>query len=258
MSEPILSLTEAVAALGMGLLGSPHCIGMCGGIATAMTPARGYGAQSVSGGPLWLAAGRIGTYAALGALGGAAGALLARGGEGLVAPLLRPALGLLLIAVGLSVSGWWPRSLAWLEAGGAVIWRRVAPAARRLTPVITRPRALAAGALWGLLPCGLVYGALAAATVSGSAVKGAAFMALFGLGTAPAVAAAGWMAEWLRGRLGRTGVRQGAGALMMLAGVWTAAIPAWTWIAPGGHHAHGASAPAAHHEHPVESLLTTP
>lgn len=236
MSDPALTLSALGAAFGIGLLGGPHCVGMCGGISVAMTPP---GAVRPWLQPLWLATGRIATYAILGALGGVFGGLLVAGTGAFVGPLLRVALGVILVGVGVSIAGWWPRALAWLEALGDLVWRRLSPLMPRLLPIDTPLRALAAGSLWGFLPCGLVYAALAAATTSGSPAAGAAWMASFGLGTVPAVASAGWLAGGLRGWLGRAGVRRAAGALLVVSGIWTAALPVWSQFSPGSHGAHG-------------------
>jgi sulfite exporter TauE/SafE len=253
MNDSWISLPEVGAALVMGVLGSPHCVGMCGGLATALAPAHGYSAHLGNGAggsllPLWLATGRIATYAALGALVGGAGGLLSSGFDGALVPLLRGALGLLLVSIGLSVAGWRPRSIAWLESLGAIVWRRLTPMGSRLLPADTAGRALAAGALWGLLPCGLVYAALAAAAVSGSATIGASWMASFGLGTVPAVAGAGWLARGMRARLSGLGARRSAGAILIASGIWTAAMPIWSHFAHGSHGPSVVEPHRAHHE----------
>lgn len=248
MSASWISLPEVGAALVMGVLGSPHCVGMCGGLATALAPPHGSPVRDGALRPLWLATGRIATYAALGALVGGAGGLVASGFDGALVPLLRGALGVLLVAIGMSVAGWWPRSLAWLESLGAIVWRRLTPLGSRMLPADTVPRALATGALWGLLPCGLVYAALAAAAVSGSAPTGASWMAAFGLGTVPAVASTGWLATRMRARASGLGVRRSAGAVLIASGIWTAAMPLWSSFA---HGSHGGPVAELHRGHPA-------
>jgi sulfite exporter TauE/SafE len=74
----------------------------------------------------------------------------------------------------------------------------VQPFAARFLPARTLPQSYAAGLAWGWLPCGLVYGALAAAVFAGGAVEGAVAMAGFGLGTLPWLLAAGVFAAKLR------------------------------------------------------------
>jgi sulfite exporter TauE/SafE len=80
-------------------------------------------------------------------------------------------------------------------------------------------RALGAGLVWGWVPCGMVYGVLIAALVSGSALDGAALALAFGLGTLPNLLLLGWSAHaaqrWLRHR----GVRIAAGVLVIAFGL---------------------------------------
>jgi sulfite exporter TauE/SafE len=230
VTELFASAPVWTAALVMGLLGSPHCVGMCGGIATALAPAPAKGADArrpvrdvVIG--VALGVGRIATYAALGAVAGGLGRVVVGGAGSAAGPLLRVALGVLLVGVGLSIAGWWPGALAGLERVGARVWEALAPVARHVVPVDDPLRALAAGALWGLLPCGLVYAALAGAAASGSPVDGAGWMTAFGLGTLPAVLGAGWMAGRLRQWTRRVEVRRVAGVVLLASGVWTAVAP---------------------------------
>lgn len=220
MIDPVLLL----AAFLTGLAGAGHCAGMCGGIAGALAhaiPARQRTFLLSAG----YSAGRVGMYALLGALAGATAALLSPRDTGLAMAVARLLTGVVLLAIGLyllGLAGW----MRWLEAAGARVWRRLAPLARRLLPVTTLPRALALGALWGLLPCGLVYGALLYAATAGSSLAGAASMLAFGAGTLPAVLGLGLATGWL-GRHAQL-VRRYSGALMVLYAVWTLLS---TWLA---------------------------
>jgi hypothetical protein len=97
-------------------------------------------------------------------------------------------------------------------------------------PVSTLPRALLLGAIWGWLPCGLVYSSLLWAASQGSAVESSLLMLAFGLGTLPVLLATGLAAERLTGLLRRRGVRIGAGLLVMLFGLWTLPGPHQAWL----------------------------
>ena len=110
-------------------------------------------------------------------------------------------------------------------------------------PVDSWPKALAAGALWGWLPCGLVYSMLTLALASGDPARGALVMAGFGLGTLPAVGGAGSAAAGALRRLRGGAGQRAAGVLLAVFGVWTAigALP------HGDHPGH--AAPAAEHHH---------
>jgi sulfite exporter TauE/SafE len=107
------------------------------------------------------------------------------------------------------------RGLARLEQGGQLLWRHVAPLLRRLQPFDGPGRMLAAGALWGWLPCGMVYSVLATAMLSGSAPAGALVMLAFGLGTLPMLLGVGLLAARLRACLRVRGVRLACGALVL-------------------------------------------
>jgi sulfite exporter TauE/SafE len=245
--------TGLLAALLAGLVGSVHCLGMCGGIAGALGMAGGGRASFAAA----YSAGRIASYAVAGAIAGAIGAGLA-GAAGL-GPWLRLVMGIVLVLLGLQVA-LNLKLLAPLEAAGANLWRRLAPIARRLVPPRHVGQALALGALWGWLPCGLVYGMLAAAAGSGSALGGAAFMAMFGLGTAPAMIGVAWASG--RGGTFLTARRRRAlGWLLVLFGAWTAATPL---MRMAGMHDHSAepSAPGEHsqpaHQHHDASLPEAP
>ena len=80
---------------------------------------------------------------------------------------------LLLIALGLHLAGV-PRLLATLEGVGAGLWQRLQPLASRCLAADTPAHAYRAGLVWGWVPCGMVYGVLIAALISGSALQGAA------------------------------------------------------------------------------------
>jgi uncharacterized protein len=233
-----------LAALVAGLVGSVHCFGMCGGIAGALGMAGG-GRASFA---VAYSAGRIASYAAAGAIAGGIGAGLASAAG--LGPWLRLVMGLILVLLGLQIA-LHLKLLAPLEAAGARIWRKLAPLARPLIPPRHAGQALALGLLWGWLPCGLVYGMLAAAAGAGSPLGGAAFMAVFGLGTAPAMIGLAWASgrggTWLTARR-----RRALGWLLVAFGAWTAATPIMRLS--GAEHEHGSGGPEQHmeqhrHEH---------
>lgn len=170
-----------------GLLGSSHCIGMCGGFALAI----GSSSRSLSanaGRQLVYTAGRVFTYAFLGAAAGFGGWRLAQAAPWLVnlPALLAILAGLALIYQGLRAAGWLGRAS---KAGGGPCL-----AGSIFATFLTAPgllNAFLAGLLTGLLPCGLLYGMLALAASTQHIGLGAAAMALFGLGTAPVMVLTG-------------------------------------------------------------------
>jgi len=99
------------------------------------------------------------------------------------------------------------------------------------------------GALWGLMPCGMVYAALAVASAAGGPGEAAACMAAFGLGTIPAMALSGTVAGQVLGAAGRRGVRRAAG--LMLAVLATTSI-VLAFPATHGAHVHGSVCASGH------------
>ena len=211
-----------LAALSMGLLGSGHCVAMCGGISCALTAGL---PQSVRASPMRMLPyviaynlGRLASYTLAGALFGMLGA----GAGHLLPAAWAHGLGMtisfaFLIALGLYLGDWW-RGLGAFERLGSKLWRHLEPLGRRILPVTTRRQAFAIGLLWGWLPCGLVYAALALALVSGGARQGALTMIVFGAGTLPALISLGFAGRWLAS-LRQGTARRAAGAILCVAGV---------------------------------------
>lgn len=222
-----------LSAVVLGLLGGGHCLGMCGGLMGALTMAipveqRGRRLQLL----LAYNLGRILSY-------GCAGLLLGLGGWALAnspaAMALRIVAGLLLVCMGLYLGGWWS-GLTRIEALGRGLWRYLQPLAKRLLPVTSLPRALLLGALWGWLPCGLVYSTLLWAASQGSALDSALLMLAFGLGTLPVLIASGLAAQRLNQLLRQRSVRMAGGLLVIIFGLWTLPGPHQAWLM--GHASH--------------------
>ncbi|MFC7367039.1 sulfite exporter TauE/SafE family protein [Vreelandella zhaodongensis] len=192
-----LDLPPLLAAFVFGLMGGAHCIGMCGGIMSALTfavppsmrhPAR-MGGLLVS-----YNAGRILSYMVAGALVASLGTLLSLSPSAGVA--LQAFAALMLILMALYIANWW-KGLLKVEAVGRYLWRYIEPVGRRLMPVVHIPQAFTLGALWGWLPCGLVYSMLAWSLAIADPLEGALLMGAFGLGTLPALLATGLAAQQL-------------------------------------------------------------
>lgn len=215
------------SALVLGLLGGGHCLGMCGGLMGALTLAI---PREQRGGRLRLLLaynlGRVLSYACAGLLLGLAGWAVASSPAALA---LRVVAALLLIAMGLYLAGWWS-GLTRIEALGRGLWRHIQPVATRLLPVSSLPRALLLGALWGWLPCGLVYSTLLWAASQGNAGYSATLMLAFGLGTWPVLLATGLAAERVNSLLRRRSVRMAGGLLVILFGLWTLPGPHQHWL----------------------------
>ncbi len=216
-----------ISALILGLLGGGHCLGMCGGLMGALTLA--IPPEKRQRRFFFLLAynlGRILSYALAGLLIGLAGWALTTGPLG---TFMRVLAGLLLIAMGLYLAGWWS-GLTRIEALGRNLWRVIQPLTKHFMPVTSAPKALVLGALWGWLPCGLVYSTLLWAASQGNALNSAALMLAFGLGTLPVLMATGLAAERVTALLRRQGIRMAGGILVMLFGLWTLPGPHQHWL----------------------------
>ncbi|SHN00899.1 hypothetical protein SAMN05216593_105365 [Pseudomonas asturiensis] len=215
------------SALILGLLGGGHCLGMCGGLMGALTLAipREQRTQRLR---LLMAynLGRIVSYAIAGFFSGLVGWAVANSPG---ATTMRVVAALLLIAMGLYLAGWWS-GLTRIERLGRGLWRHLQPIATRLLPISSIPRALLLGALWGWLPCGLVYSTLLWAASQGNAIDSALLMLAFGLGTWPVLLATGLAAERTTALLRKRSVRATGGVLVMLFGIWTLPGPHQHWL----------------------------
>ncbi len=203
----------------VGLLSSgAHCLGMCGGIISALTMAIPAEARAKR---WWLLLsynlGRIFTYGLIGLIGGFAASWFDHWGGGV---WLRWLAGLLLIAMGLYIANWW-RGLIYLEAAGRYLWAYIQPLGKALMPVTSAPRALLLGAIWGWLPCGLVYSALGSAVAQAQPLESALVMVAFGLGTLPMLMATGFAANLIGGFVQSRALRSLMGLLIIGYGVWT-------------------------------------
>lgn len=192
-------LPSMIVAAGVaGLLGTPHCLGMCGGFA-AVCSRRPGGAWA------WHA-GRIATYSALGAVAGAAGAAI--GGP----PWVASAISALLLT-------WFAASLAGVVPAPKLSIPGLTGAAARAARAEGIAWRLAFGAATGLLPCGMVYAALGLAVSGGSAAGGALIMAAFGVATVPGLALlAVGLQRFVAQSLWR---RRALAALVLVTGLWT-------------------------------------
>ena len=170
---------EFISGFIIGIVGSVHCAGMCGPLALALPVPLGSRAQFVAGRLLYNA-GRVLTYALLGAIAGLVGKRLFMAGAQQTVSIV---LGVLLLVAALA-----PAALKRLRVGRTVIGRITNPVQRVIGSRLQHSSLLALfflGLVNGILPCGLVYMALAAAITTGGVVQGVLFMTGFGVGTVP-------------------------------------------------------------------------
>jgi len=208
-----MSTTLAATALLMGLAGGPHCTAMCGAACAGVVRVGRQPKMS----PLMFQAGRLLGYSA-------AGAVAAQAVQGLAwmtahTAALKPAW--TLFHVGVLAWGLMLLVLArqpeWVSHAGRGVWLRVRPLAGARGGVFT------AGALWALMPCGLLYSALLVASLSGGAADGALAMALFAAGSGLWLAAAPRLLQKVRelgDRVRKDWGTRSSGLLLVLAASW--------------------------------------
>lgn len=237
-----MTIGVLLSVFAVALLGGMHCAAMCGGIAMAI--------EGQGGGPkraprvepvmLWrrrstwlrslliLHLGRLATYCLLGAMMGTIGTAAWKVEILPVQRWLFGAGSALLILAGIAMmrggsAGW---GTEWLE-------RLVARRLGAMLPLMKRPggegrvpcgepamlRRFGIGLAWGMVPCGMVYGALALALLAGNAVSGAVVMGAFGLGTLPNLLMLSGLSGQLRRLARRPAIRTAAGLAIVGFGV---------------------------------------
>jgi sulfite exporter TauE/SafE len=175
-----------LSALFMGLVGGPHCVAMCNtacvGVVRACAP---HQKRSM----VLFQTGRLAGYAALGAV--AAASVQGMGWLTTQSVAWRPIWSLFHLAV--LATGLWlfmqaaqPR---WMAAGGQRVWQGLRHWAS--SRGVAAPLSL--GAMWALMPCGLLYAALMLAALAHEPVQGAAVMAAFAVGSGVSLVAAPWL-----------------------------------------------------------------
>jgi len=232
-----------IAAFITGLLGSTHCVGMCGGIVGSLSMGIEKPKHAL---PFLLSynLGRLGSYilagfliATLGEIGGAA----VNQNTQEIGKWLS---GLFMVALGFYIAGW-SQLLSSLEKVGSYFWRYIQPLGNKLLPVRNYPHAFMLGALWGWLPCGMVYSMLAFSLSSQDGLQGGLIMLAFGLGTLPTLVLLGSASTALRKFSQQAFVRQLSGALIILFGLYNLFAPG----AHAHHQQHNASSSHEHHQH---------
>ena len=203
---------EILAAFLVGLVGSLHCIGMCGPIAIAL-PVPDSSNLSFFTGRILYNLGRVVTYSFLGAILGLLGGRIALVGAQQVVSII---LGVVIIIAVLL-----PQKYKNYFAQHLIVQKLAQPLKENIGILFKKGTFSAMfliGILNGFLPCGLVYVALAGAIASGNAISGASVMILFGLGTVPAMFAATIFGKFINVGI-RTKIRKAVPVLAIILGV---------------------------------------
>ena len=235
---------EVWVVFTLGLVSSLHCVQMCGPSVLSYSVALGPAQSTKAGssrplifGHLAYNAGRILTYAALGAAAGLAGQTVGWVGQlAGVSSALAIVGGVLMLMAGLVMFGVFPA----MSSLGGRLFRITSGFLHPLSSLISSPsvgRRFLLGLALGFLPCGLIYAALLRALATGSALWGAATMAAFGAGTAGALLAVGIFSSALRTGLNRWGTQLAASSVMAM-GALLIVRGTMPGILAGAHAAH--------------------
>lgn len=218
-----LQYSDYGAALMVGLMGGVHCLGMCGGIVSALSfslpiQQRQQFSQAL---PIMLGynTGRIISYVLAGMLASSLGVAALQVTElATLRTVLSVIAALFMIALGLYLAGLWS-GVAKIEQIGKPIWKRLEPLGRRFIPITSPLKALPLGFIWGWLPCGLVYSVLLWTVSADSIMKGALIMLCFGLGTLPNLLLMGTFAAQLQRFLRKPAIKLAAGLIVVALGL---------------------------------------
>src|SRR5882757_7561401 len=219
---------DLVLLFGASVLGSAHCLAMCGpyvAMCTAQFAPRGATPAARCGLRVLFNLGRIATYSLIGLIVGAFGQIAQAAASRFgVTGIIAIAAGGAALVFGLSMIGWFRDPARLVTIAGLSVLNQAPPAA---APVLL-------GALQGWLPCALVYAAASRASLAGTPLMGAFTMLVFGLGTLPAVFALTLVPQRLLRRV-RTqrlaGVLlAGLGALLIMRGLASfGLVPSTGW-----------------------------
>lgn len=215
---------SAITPLLIGFFSGFHCIAMCGALCTAICQ------QQNQRQTLLTNLSRVLTYTLLGALfaGLVQGASL-RLELGAWGTFLRLLMGGMLLLTALVIL--FKDKARWLVVQKPLpFWPQIAARLQRIQHANSTGQVLLKGMLWGMIPCGLLYGMLIIAATTADVWRGASFMLFFGLGTVlPLLLSRHLMQRWLQSSQS-VWLRSASGLFILLLGVWIMAGP---WLAHG-------------------------
>lgn len=218
-----MSEISLFSAFIMGLVGSGHCIVMCGGIASSLQ----FASKNLSAIKVNLAYnfGRLTSYCIAGMLVATLGAGFAKQNT-YFALGVKIFSGVFMIMLALYVMRL-ANTLKFVESiGKTLIWQHIVKFNKFFLPVDNLKKAYGYGILWGWLPCGLVYSALVWTLQAESTLHGAAIMMAFALGTLPAMLTIGQSAKHLSQLLNHNLIRLALGSIFVWYGFYILIIAA--------------------------------
>jgi len=201
-----MNITELISspifvAFFIGLFSSLHCVSMCGSIigtlSFSLKPEIRADKSKMSAFIFSYNFGRIFSYMLAGLIIGLIESVLSLPfGDEHGHRFLQIISSLIITGAGFYIAGWFP-NFAYIEKTGSRFWKFIEPYGRKLIPVASLKQAFLFGMVWGWIPCGLVYTALALAATTGNINTSILVMLAFGLGTLPAVMGVGLFSRFI-------------------------------------------------------------
>lgn len=237
-----------LAALISGLMSSMHCVGMCGGIASAFSMQFSKKTMTSRQTVLWYTVlynlARVFSYSMAGLLAGLFSYQVTQSTASSLYFPLQVLASVVLILVALNILGLLP-FVSYLDRLGRGLTPYLKNVSKILLPIDSPLKAFSLGLVWGWLPCGLVYSMLTVAITTGKVMDSVLVMFLFGLGTLPAMIAIGVLGGFNKQLLQHQGLKYVAAIILLL----MAAVPFYTSMTHdhSTHHAHDDNAHQHHH-----------
>lgn len=212
-------MLSAITPLMIGFMSGFHCIAMCGGLCAAICQKQNTQQTLITN------LGRVATYTLLGALfaGLIQGASLQLNFD-VWSSFLRLIMGSMLILTGAVII--FKEHAKWLTIEKPLpFWSKVSNKLKIIQHADSGSAVFFKGMLWGLIPCGLLYGMLIIAATTADLFRGATFMLFFGLGTlTPLLFSQVLMKRLLLGSKGMM-MRSISGAFVIVLGLWVMLSP---------------------------------
>ena len=212
-------------AFFIGLFSSLHCVTMCGSIigtlSYSLKPEIRQDKSKMISFIFSYNLGRILSYMLAGFIIGSLESLLTLPlGEQHGHKFLQVVSAFIITGAGFYIAGWFP-SFAYIEKTGSYFWKTIEPYGRKLIPVSSLQQAILFGMVWGWIPCGLVYTAVALAATSGDITISTLTMLSFGLGTLPAVMGSGIVSSFITRLTSLQKTKQVVGMLLVLVAIYS-------------------------------------
>lgn len=203
----------------IGLFSSVHCLAMCGGLCGFFVQ-NNPSIQSI----FIINIGRILTYTILGIIvSGLVQGLILQIPVAIIGFWIRSFLGLMLMFLGIRIL--LNKSNLHSFFSNNYLWQKAKSKLQSVNNKKSFLAHIAKGLLWGLIPCGLLYGVLIAAASTQNVINGGLFMLAFGVGTLPSMLVATGTMKKFQNKLHFKSVRYGAGFFILVIGIWSFISP---------------------------------